>query len=354
DDTRFEKAVTLQEWFRRDGGFAYDLNAVEGNGTDELLRFLTPGDGGRTGYCEQFASAMAVLARIVGIPARVAIGFLNPDQIGEDTYEYSAWDLHAWPELFFPGSGWVRFEPTPAGRASGVPGYTRQAVTGIVEPLGPENRREPDLLPNRAESAAPSASPSPEETRQPDREPAFPWGPVLGAAGGGVLLVGLLLLPRLVRRSRSQRRRAGGPEAAWSELRDTILDLGLSWPCDRSPRQTRELVVRQLGFQVDHGTPERPVHGAAVAPEAVEALDRIVLTLERLRYARPGGHPDPARSWADVETCVASLYGGASRRDRRRATWWPRSVLTRRPRRPSAPAAELPSVRYGGVVDHVG
>ncbi len=354
DDTRFEKAVTLQEWFRRDGGFTYDLNTVEGNGTDDLLRFLTPGDGGRTGYCEQFASAMTVLARIVGIPSRVAIGFLQPDRIGEDTYEYSAWDLHAWPELFFPGSGWVRFEPTPPGRASGVPGYTTQPVAGIDTPSGPENRREADLLPNRGPSASPSASPAPEAAPQPDAEPSFSWLPVFGATGGLLLLVGLLLLPRLIRGSRSKRRRAGGPEAAWNELRDTTVDLGLSWPHDRSPRQTRERLVRQLGIPVDHATPERPAHGTAVAPEAVEALDRIVLTLERLRYARPGADVDRARLWADADTCLASLYGGSSGRARHRATWWPRSVLTRHPRRSTSVAAAPPSVRYGGVVDHVG
>ena len=354
DDTRFEKAVTLQQWFRRDGGFTYDLNTVEGNGTDDLLRFLTPGDGGRSGYCEQFASAMAAIARIVGIPARVAIGFLRPDQIGPQTYEYSAWDLHAWPELFFPGSGWVRFEPTPPGRASGVPGYTTQTVAGVQEPLGPENRREADALPNRGPSASPSAGPAPEVAPEADAEPAFPWLPVLGTTGGLLLMVGLLLLPRLVRGNRSKRRRAGGPEAAWSELRDTAVDLGLSWPHDRSPRQTRERLVGQLGIPLDHATPERPAHGATVAPETVEALDRIVLTLERLRYARPGAEVDPAPLWADVETCVASLYGGSSGRVRRRAAWWPRSVLTRPPRQSTVVAAAPPSVRYGGVVDHVG
>ena len=124
EPTRFEKAVALQQWFREKGGFTYDDQVDLGNGTDDLVRFLTEGDGGRTGYCEQFAAAMAVMARDLGIPARVAVGFLVPEQVGTDEYVYSAHDLHAWPELFFSGSGWVRFEPTPPGRASGVPDYT--------------------------------------------------------------------------------------------------------------------------------------------------------------------------------------------------------------------------------------
>ena len=127
--SRYEKAVALQQWFRDEGGFTYSTDVNLGNGTDDLVRFLLEGDGGRTGYCEQFAAAMAVMARELGIPARVAVGFLEPEQVDDDTYVYSSHDLHAWPELFFSGSGWVRFEPTPSTRASGVPSYTEQEVS---------------------------------------------------------------------------------------------------------------------------------------------------------------------------------------------------------------------------------
>ena len=101
-------------------------------------------------------------------------------------------------------------------------------------------------------------------------------------------------------------------------------------------------------------TPERPVHGPNVAPFAVEALDRIVLGVERLRYARAGQELDPARIDKDLATCVASLRGGASRSARRRADWMPRSVLRGRQRQQAAPEVEPLTVRYGGVVDHVG
>ncbi|MGM3293757.1 transglutaminase-like domain-containing protein, partial [Escherichia coli] len=86
-----------------------------GNGGDELEEFLTDDEDGRTGYCEQFASAMAVMARSLGIPARVAMGFLEPTEEGRGQWVYSTDDLHAWPELYFAGQGWVRFEPTPGG-----------------------------------------------------------------------------------------------------------------------------------------------------------------------------------------------------------------------------------------------
>ena len=129
--TKYQKAVALQDWFR--DNFDYSLATAPGNGTDALEAFLTEGKGGRVGYCEQFASAMAVMARILNIPARVAVGFLEPTELEptqgdgkSNTWVYSAQDMHAWPELFFPGAGWVRFEPTPATRPGGTtaPAYT--------------------------------------------------------------------------------------------------------------------------------------------------------------------------------------------------------------------------------------
>ena len=85
------------------------------------MQFLTPGKDGRVGYCEQFAAAFAVMARTLDMPSRVAIGFLAPKQVGHDEWVYSAHDMHAWPEVYFRGSGWVRFEPTPAGRTGTPP-----------------------------------------------------------------------------------------------------------------------------------------------------------------------------------------------------------------------------------------
>jgi transglutaminase-like putative cysteine protease len=354
EDTRFEKAVALQQWFRKDGGFSYDIHAAPGNGTDDLVRFLSDGDGGRTGYCEQFASAMAVMARILGIPARVAVGFYQPRKIGSQLWEYSAWDLHAWPELFFPGSGWVRFEPTPSDRATDVPDYTTQRVNLPDDGAGPGAPRQSGDLPSRAESSSGSADQSSENNGDRDREAGFPWGPVLGTGGGVLAALGLLLVPSVVRRTRRRNRIGAGPEAVWAELLDTATDLRVPWPYDRSPRETRDALVRSLGLPVRADTPERPVHGPQVAPFAVEALDRIVLCVERLRYARAGQQADDSRLEKDLATCVASLRGGATRAARRRAVWLPRSVLRGRPRRARAPEVEPLTVRYGGVVDHVG
>jgi transglutaminase-like putative cysteine protease len=352
--TRFEKAQALQEWFRTTGGFTYDLTADQGNGTNDLVRFLSNDDGGRTGYCEQFASAMAVMARVVGIPARVAVGFLKPAQIDDETWEYSAWDLHAWPELFFPGSGWVRFEPTPSGRASGVPSYTTQRVAQIDGPSEASGPSASNLLPSRGPSASAVPTDAADDGSSDGDQSGFPWLAVGGGTGGFLLVVALLLLPRTLRGRRTHARVGAGAEAAWLELRDTAIDLRVPWPADRSPRETRDLLVDHLGVPVDHDTPERPRHGADVAPEAVTALDRIVLAVERLRYARGHDQTEPGALRAELELVLASLHGGATRRARRRAAWWPRSVLTRKPSSRRAPLASPINARHGGVVDHVG
>ncbi len=358
--SRYEKAVALQDWFREGGGFEYDLKqAAPGNGVDELVAFLQEGDGGRVGYCEQFASAMAAMARALGIPARVAVGFLSPTELDDGQWEYSTDDFHAWPELYFSGAGWVRFEPTPGNRAADVPSYTEGGVS---------------VAPPSESSTGPSEEPSatnpldPARTLDPGGE--LPAGEQ-GAGGRGiwdellvtfaviVLLLVVLLAPRLIRRSRSRERLQGAIEPAWVDLRATALDLGVPWPDARSPQETRDQVVRFLGTPPSGETLERPARGAQVAPEAVEALDRLVLTLELLRYARPPGSdalgdgPIDPQVVTDTETVLAALFHGATQRAQRRATWWPASVLPWRRK-----GIELPrltsTAQRSGVVDHVG
>lgn len=122
--TRYEKARALQDWFRTQ--FNYSLDTKAGHGDDALVSFLQSGEG----YCEQFAGAYAAMARSLDIPARVAVGFTpgNEDPDDPDVYHVLGRHAHAWPEVYFPGSGWVPFEPTP-GR--GMPGA--QSYTGVAE-----------------------------------------------------------------------------------------------------------------------------------------------------------------------------------------------------------------------------
>jgi hypothetical protein len=354
--SRFDKAVALQDWFRTSGGFEYSLKtAAVGNGADALTTFLTEGPDGRTGYCEQFASAMALMARVLGIPARVAIGFLTPEQTGPNTWMYSSHDMHAWPELYFQGSGWVRFEPTPAGRASGVPSYTLTGLPDDLGPTDPAQTRSASIAPPPTNRQSRSADAAGDQAADESDDAGVHWRPLLGTVGGLALLGAVLALPSLVRRRRRASRLASAdPELIWTELRDTAVDLGVPWASGRSPRATHEVLLGYLGEPVGPQTLERPPRGSHISPESEAALGRLVTQLERLRYSRSPAEPDRARMRSDAETVLASLAGGSTRAARRRATWWPRSVLDLSMRRPAGGAPATVEARYGGVVDHAG
>lgn len=320
--TRYQKAQALQEWFRVDGGFRYDVNQAKslGNDTADLLAFLDE-DTGRVGYCEQFAAAMGIMARTLGIPTRLAVGFLQPDRSTNGSWEFSAHDLHVWPELYFPGSGWVRFEPTPADRARDVPGYTTAEFEAPSETASPSATRSSELLPDRGRT------PGAQDTASQDDGSSIPWAPVLLSLLGVLVVAALLLTPRLVRRRRRERRLAGGVEGLWAELRATTLDLGHSWPHGRSPRRTGDWLGRLLAARdTSDRRADRPRRGRDQAPEASEALDRLVAALERSRYARSAGEA-PGRLQQDAGLVEEALRAGVSPRAERRAAWWPRSVV---------------------------
>ncbi len=327
--SKFDAAVRLQTWFRETGGFTYSLHRARGNGNNDLVAFLSK--SGRVGYCEQFAAAMAVLGRAVNIPSRVVVGFLRPDHLSGEDWVYRAHDLHAWPEMYFEGVGWVRFEPTPQDRATTVPGYTLDQVPS-GQPSAPDSSSAP-LLPSNRFGSTPGPRP----------------GDVGSASGGGATLsslvpalavlavvVLLLLVPRTTRRLVRRRRwRVDGSAAAiaaaaWAELRDTARDLGSRWSDDLSPRAMARVLASGFGVTDPDRRTGRST-GVGTNPEADRALERIALYLERVRYARfaeavPG---DLASMEADVLACVDALYAGAGTSRRRRAEWWPRSVTRR-------------------------
>lgn len=348
--TRFRKARALQQWFRETGGFRYDLGQVEslGSGGADLLAFLDE-ETGRVGYCEQFAASMAIMARTLGIPARVAVGFLEPRAVGEDSWEFSAWDLHTWPELYFPGSGWVLFEPTPAARAPRVPAYS-QGDLGDEPAASPSASRATEELPTRGPTSS-----APAESADAGEDAGMSWGPVLGVAAGGLAVLAVLLLPLMVRRARRDRRLAGDVEDIWDELHCVMLDLGHRWLVGRSPRESGAWIGGHFGAPgaAEEGT-ERPRRGCELAPEAAGALDRLVGHLERARYSRSAPRPDPDELRADLAAVTQALTDGVSRRIRRRATWWPRSVL-RPPRQRTAEASATVATRQGAtMVDRAG
>jgi transglutaminase-like putative cysteine protease len=115
--TPFDQALALQTFFQQN--FTYDLDVQLGNSNDAIEAFLRD----RRGFCQQFAGTFAAMARSIGLPARVAVGYTPGDFGSDGLFHVYGRHAHAWPEVWFNGIGWVGFEPTP-GRGSPDGSYT--------------------------------------------------------------------------------------------------------------------------------------------------------------------------------------------------------------------------------------
>ena len=303
--TLYGEAVALQRWFTESGKFTYSLHG-QPDTARALINFLTKD---RRGYCQQFAFAMAVLARLLDIPSRVAVGYTGGSPIGHDRWDVRTSDAHAWPELYFQGAGWLRFEPTPAGSdgqaTARVPAYTLPPLLAV--PGAPQSTPTPT-----ASASAPGA-------KQGDSGALAKLGHLSarGAGGGGgaghsgpiwlfavVVVIVLLIAPRLVRsliRQRRWSRAAGdGPraQAAWLELLDDLTDHKVAWSASESPRALGSRLTRPL----------------RLSPEGAAALARIVQATERARYARDPADSATLRADSDlVRREVAANSGRAAR-----------------------------------------
>jgi transglutaminase-like putative cysteine protease len=111
----YDKARAVEDFLR--SRFGYTLNLAGKPGNDPLANFLFVT---RAGHCEYFASAMTILLRTLDIPAREVNGFL-PGEYNDLAGDYivRASDAHSWVEVYFPGSGWVTFDPTPSAPERG-------------------------------------------------------------------------------------------------------------------------------------------------------------------------------------------------------------------------------------------
>lgn len=150
----YERAVKLQDWFAFSGEFTYDTEVRAGTGARAIARFLEE----KEGFCVHFSFSMAAMARTLGIPARVAVGFTPGTPQANGTMSVGLRDAHAWPELYFEGVGWTRFEPTP--NRGTTPPYT------VPEDSGTSGL--PDVpRPSQSASTVPSAEPSASESCTP-------------------------------------------------------------------------------------------------------------------------------------------------------------------------------------------
>ncbi len=298
-NTPYEKARRLQEWFRNSKEFRYSLAVKPGNGSSAIAEFLTD----RAGYCEQFAGTMAVMARALGIPARVNVGFAPGQPQDDGSYLVGTSQAHAWPELFFSGVGWMSFEPTPVTDSpGGTPTWVRQDIPGNNQPSSPP-----------AETASPENSPSSRDGASSATGPSGSIPP--GVVIAGLLLGVLLAMPMLIRQGIRQHRLANAPDPhirvarAWAELRDCMRDLGYPWHDAQTPRQ----LVDQLTAQ------------AELPPAATAALARLAATVEQARYAPALG--EVGNPGYDVDTVWAALLRRISRWQRWRARLFPASTV---------------------------
>jgi len=140
--TEFDKVDALAAWLSGPA-FTYSAAGAPVNSAASLYKFLSTD---RSGVCVQSAWAMTVLARLLGIPARLAGGFTEGAKVSGDSYVVKTDDAHAWAEVYFSGYGWVRFEATPSGGdgsaraglyqagAAGASGGPSNSLGGTAQP----------------------------------------------------------------------------------------------------------------------------------------------------------------------------------------------------------------------------
>ena len=121
--TPYGAVVAIETWLRSTGGFTYDESPPASGGLPPLAHFVAEG---KSGYCQHFAGAMALMLRFLGIPARVAGGFTSGKREG-DSWIVTDHNAHAWVEVWFPGYGWLAFDPTP-GRGSLTANYSASST----------------------------------------------------------------------------------------------------------------------------------------------------------------------------------------------------------------------------------
>ncbi|KTR87317.1 transglutaminase-like domain-containing protein, partial [Leucobacter chromiiresistens] len=235
--SRIAVGRALQEWFRS-GAFGYDEAAPyqPGADPDDPYAVMTEFLDTRRGFCVHYAATFAVMARHLGVPTRVAVGYATRAERDERTVVLGR-ELHAWPEIYVDDVGWVAFEPTPGGAGleadgdrppraepSETPDAAEAPETEPADPAQPSETPVDDPATGPAAGADPATS---AETATPVAALAVA---ALGIAALLILAASAPAARRLLRRRRRLRAIVQGPApagAAWDELRDTVTDLGL-------------------------------------------------------------------------------------------------------------------------------
>jgi transglutaminase-like putative cysteine protease len=301
--TDFERGLALEAWFHSTA-FRYTTDIEPGHGATDLAAWLLDPDSPNyhAGYCENFATAMAVMARTLEIPSRVVLGFTPGELLpgSDDTVVVRDRNAHAWVELWMPTQGWVRFDPTPRSAHD-----TPQTFEVVENELGFDLRNyldvpDPDIVPGEIPNRF---------QELPEDTPGgfLGSGGDLGAGGGfhapawlneaaivlGVILLAFGTLPAVkwwIRRRRLERLRNGDITAAWEDIVDRLTDLGDTPPPTSTPDEVAAAVDPAMSPRalVDGRAVYGPADGlgAGHVETATRSLERTTEIL-RTRYS-PG------------------------------------------------------------------
>ncbi|HSC92426.1 MAG TPA: transglutaminaseTgpA domain-containing protein [Gaiellaceae bacterium] len=318
-DNEYAAVVAIESWFRSRGGFTYEESPPRlRSGAAPLVDFV---ERTKSGYCQHYAGAMALMLRYLGIPARVAVGFTS----GKFEPEKRRWtvsdhDAHAWVEVWFNGWGWLPFDPTPTRGVQGSPYSTASASaavqSAIDQILRQSLRRGGEAVGGPAEGTDVEAA---------GRDVPGDFGGTVGAAartGGSLLkllallalaLFGVVAAAKLGRRrirylTRDPRRVAA---ACRAELVEFLLDQGVRVPRSATAHELAALLSGEL--HVDARAFADAVAAARYAPrdragEAARRARRELLALERVLRKRLT-NAERARGFLSVRSLG---FGGAA------------------------------------------
>jgi transglutaminase-like putative cysteine protease len=321
--TPYAKARALQDWLRKN--FAYDLRPRlggrnSGHDVRTLERFLFDV---RRGYCEQFAGSYGVLARVVGLPTRVAVGFTQGELGTDNLYHVRGLNAHAWPEVWLQGYGWTYFEPTPGRGQPGMEDHTgvpaSQAVpanpsTATTSPPTTAAPSEPSVRPATTEAPAPVGAPKPHRRFAPLHNPVVRMVLALLLLAG--LWIGLVPAAAFLRRRRRRARAKAAAErvlVSWAEASEALAAAGAK----RRPAETLHEYARRAPRVTRLG----------------EAPARALLTLAgdtaTVSYARAPVDPETAaRAAAAADAVERALREGVPRLTRFRRAVDPRTLVS--------------------------
>ena len=335
-ETPYDKALALQNYFRDPSRFRYDLDVARGHSAERIEDFLFEV---RAGYCEQFAGSYAAMARSLGLPARVAVGFTPGEYDPEiDAYRVTGKHAHAWPEVWIEEIGWLRFEPTPGRGApgdeahTGFPADQEGATPASAGDEGQSATPTPAAPAPGASTTVPGAQqpvPSTTTTVAPDfdsggttvigGDQGVGGGTVAAWVGGTTGALALAITPLFYgvwRARREERAVANDPRGriglAWSNTLAALEFMGFS----ADPAQTPSEVVAQVAETDDDAAMQlQPLatevvratysDNADISTEHVAAAEQVTATIAARAKEKRGAvewwwvHASPVNVWRD-------------------------------------------------------